>query len=181
MRVKVLDPEVGFRLIFIRPWAAHEHLFAGQGLLHVCRELFQQVHEAANDTGVLRCHGDLLSLHHLFEQSVEQVLPVWLAQCGRHDVDLLKASLLERSLVVEHLCLELHALAVDVQEPQWWVAGVLGQAGYLSRIRGVSSDAELARTAETGVAKTVERRVLAFVLIILFARLFDDDLDLIVR
>jgi hypothetical protein len=42
VRVKVLDPEVGFRLIFIRPWAAHEHLFAGQGLLHVCREFFKQ-------------------------------------------------------------------------------------------------------------------------------------------
>jgi hypothetical protein len=83
-------------------------------------------------------------------------------------------------LVVEHLCLELYALAIDIQKPQWWIAGVLGQAGYLSRIRGVSPDAELARTTESRVAKTVERRVLALVLIILFASLFDDELDLIV-
>jgi hypothetical protein len=84
-------------------------------------------------------------------------------------------------LVVEHLCLELYALAVDIQKPQWWVAGVLGQAGYLSRIRGVSSDAELARTTESRIAKTVERGVLAFILIVLLARLFDDELNLIVR
>jgi hypothetical protein len=83
-------------------------------------------------------------------------------------------------LVVKHLCLKLYALTVDVQEPQWWVTGVLGQAGYLSRIRGMGSDTELARATESRVAKTVERRVLALVLIILFASLFDDELDLIV-
>ena len=88
MCFKVLDPEVSFRFIDIRPWAAHEHLFAVHRLLHVRGEFFQQVHEAAGDACVLRRHGDLLCFHHLFEKGVQELFPVLLTQGGWQDVEL---------------------------------------------------------------------------------------------
>ena len=110
----------------------------------------------------------------------EQLLPILLAQGRRHGVDLLQAGLLEGCLVVQGFGLQLDAFAVDVQEPQWWVTGVFGQAGYLSRIRGVSPDAELARATESRITKAVERRVLALVLVVLLACLLDEKLDFVV-
>ena len=77
---QVLHAEVGLGLVLLCPWAAHEDFFAVHCLLQVCAELFKQVIEAARDTGVFAGLGDLFGLHHFFEQCVEKLLPVLLAQ-----------------------------------------------------------------------------------------------------
>ena len=180
MRFEVLHAEVGAGLILISPWAAHEDFISGKRLLHVRRELFQEVHEAAGHAGVLAGHGDLLGLHHLLQKGVEQVLPVLLAQGRRHDVEALQAGLLKCCLVVQALGVKFDALAVDIEEPQRRLARVLGQARNLSCIRRVGPDPKLAGPAQPAVAKAVERRIFALVLVVLLAHLLDENLHLIV-
>ena len=117
MRFQVLHAEVGLGLILIRPWPAHKDFVAVHCLLQVCAEFLKHVIETARDAGVLAGLGNLLSLHHFFEQCIEQLLPVLFAQCGRQQVELFNTGLLECCLGKEAFGVQLDALAVDVKKP----------------------------------------------------------------
>ena len=177
---QVFHAEVGPGLFLICPGAAHEDFVTVHRLLKVGTEFFKQVSEAACDAGVFGGFGDLLGLDHLFEQCIEQLLPVLLAQRGRQDVELFNAGLLERHLGEQALCVQLDALAIDVQKPQRWLGVVLGQRGHLGRVWAIAADAVLACAAQATVAKAVEWGVLALVVVLLLVQLFDQHLDLVV-
>ena len=177
---QVLHAEVGLALLVTGPWPAHEDFVAIHCLLYVGAELFKQVVEAAGDAGVFAGLGDLLALNHFLEQAVEHGLPVLPAQRGRQDVNLVDAGFLERGLVEEAFCVELYAFAVDIEEPKRGLAVVLGQRGQLWAIWPVGPDPKFAGPAQAAVAKAVEGRVLALVLVVFLVKLLDDDLHFVV-